>query len=92
MNEQVSPEVKAERCRRLAELEIELGDRYFRELVGRRLQVLIESPVPERPGQMIGTACRYAPVELPGTTAMRRQFRDVVAAAARDGRIFATSR
>ena len=91
MPEQVPPEVKAERCRRLAELEIELRDRYFRQLVGRRLQVLVESPVIERPGQMIGTACRYAPVELSGTTAMRRQFRDVVATAVDDGRIIATA-
>jgi threonylcarbamoyladenosine tRNA methylthiotransferase MtaB len=88
---QVRPEVKAERCHRLAELEIELRDRYFRQLVGRRLQVLVESPVPERPGQMIGTACRYAPVELSGTPAMRRQFREVVATAVHDGRIIATA-
>lgn len=87
---QVLPEIKAERCRRLAELEIELRDRFFHQLIGRRLQVLVESPLPERPGQMIGTACRYAPVELPGTTALRRQFRDVVAATVRDGRIIAT--
>jgi len=87
MPDQVPPPVKAERCRRLAELEVELRDRYFRELVGRRLQVLVESPLPERPSQMIGTACRYVPVELRGTTAMRRQFRDVIAASVGDGRI-----
>ncbi|HEX4000905.1 MAG TPA: MiaB/RimO family radical SAM methylthiotransferase [Pirellulales bacterium] len=84
---QVPPEVKAERCRRLAGLEVELRDRYFRQLIGRRLQVLVESPVPERPGQMIGTACRYAPVELVGTPAQRRQFREVVASEVRGDRI-----
>ena len=89
MPDQVPPPVKADRCRRLAELEIELRDRYFRELIGRRLQVLVESPMPERPGRMIGTACRYAPVELPGTTTMRRQFREVVAESVCDGRILA---
>ena len=89
MPDQVPPPVKADRCRRLAELEIELRDRYFRELIGRRLQVLVESPLPERPGQMIGTACRYAPVELPGTTAMRRQFREVIAGSLCEGRIIA---
>ena len=87
MPDQVPPPVKADRCRRLAELEIELRERYFRDLIGRRLQVLVESPLPERPGRMIGTACRYAPVELRGTTAMRRQFREVVASMVRDGRI-----
>ena len=35
----------------------------------RELRVLIESPVENRPGNMLGTACRYAPVELPGTIA-----------------------
>ena len=64
--DQVAPEIKAERCRRLGELEIELRDRYFRQLVGRRLRVLVESPVADRPGRMVGTSCRYAPVELLG--------------------------
>ncbi len=44
---------------------------------GMRLRVLIESPIPDRPGRMVGTACRYAPVELPGTVAMRKQFAEV---------------
>jgi tRNA A37 methylthiotransferase MiaB len=61
----VAPEVKAERCRRLAELETRLRERYFRGLLGRRLEVLVEGPA-ERPGRVVGTACRYAPVELAG--------------------------
>jgi tRNA A37 methylthiotransferase MiaB len=68
-------------------LERELRDTYFTQLVGRRLRVMVESPVAERPGWMVGTACRYAPVELPAAESARRQFRDVTAKAVRDGRI-----
>jgi threonylcarbamoyladenosine tRNA methylthiotransferase MtaB len=87
MDAQIMPEIKADRCRRLGKLEIELRDGYFRQLAGRRLRVLVESPVPERPGFMVGTSCRYAPVELPGDIALRRKFVDVVAGDVTDGRI-----
>ncbi len=89
MPDQITPEVKAERCRRLGELEIELRDRYFCTLTGRRLRVLVESPVAERPGRMVGTSCRYAPVELHGDISMRKQFVDVVAGRTIEGRILA---
>jgi threonylcarbamoyladenosine tRNA methylthiotransferase MtaB len=65
MSGQVPPGVKADRARRLAELEIRLRDRYFARLVGRTLEVLVESPA-ARPGMVLGTSCRYAGVELPG--------------------------
>jgi threonylcarbamoyladenosine tRNA methylthiotransferase MtaB len=84
---QITPEIKADRCRRLGELEIELRNRYFNSLVGRRLRVLVESPLADRPGYMVGTSCRYAPVELPGDVSLRRQFVDLIAGAAIDDRI-----
>jgi threonylcarbamoyladenosine tRNA methylthiotransferase MtaB len=87
MDGQISPDVKADRGRRLAELESELRDRYFRGLAGRQLRVLVESPVADRPGRMVGTSCRYAPVELDGTTALRRLFVDVTASSVADGHI-----
>ncbi len=89
MPEQVRPEIKAERSSRLAELETELRDRYFRTLLGRRFRVLAESPIADRPGFMHGTACRYAPVTLPGDVSLRRHFVDVTAAEVVDGRIVA---
>jgi threonylcarbamoyladenosine tRNA methylthiotransferase MtaB len=89
MDGQVAPAIKADRCRRLGELEIELRDRYFRQLAGRRLRVLVESPVPDRPGRMVGTSCRYAPVEMPGDVSLRRKFADVIGGAVIDGRIVA---
>jgi len=65
MADQIAPQEKAERSRRLAELERRLRDRYFRSLVGRELEVLPESHG-EKPRTLVGTASRYAPVELQG--------------------------
>ncbi len=49
MSDQVDPATKAERARRLAELELTLRARYFDQLVGRGVRVLVESPLAERP-------------------------------------------
>ncbi len=87
MPHQVAPEIKADRGRRLGELEVELRDRYFCQLAGRRLRVLVESPVANRPGRMVGTSCRYAPVEVAGDLSLRRKFVDVIAGDVVDGRI-----
>jgi threonylcarbamoyladenosine tRNA methylthiotransferase MtaB len=89
MPDQVPPPVKAARLEQLAALEIELRDAYYQSLRGMNLRVLIESPLENRPGHMLGTACRYAPVELPGDVSMRKQFADAVAGGAHAGRIIA---
>jgi threonylcarbamoyladenosine tRNA methylthiotransferase MtaB len=86
MPDQIAPDVKAERCRRLAQLEARLRDRYFTSLVGRQLEVLVESPA-EHPGYVVGTACRYAPVELPGAEDSIGRFLKVTAAQVANGRI-----
>lgn len=64
MPEQTPPEVKKRRCAELADLETTLRDAYYRRLVGNPLQVLVESHLPGN--KAIGTACRYAPVEMHG--------------------------
>jgi threonylcarbamoyladenosine tRNA methylthiotransferase MtaB len=64
MTDQVAPPVKAERKERLAELERELRETYFRSLIGRELTVLVEGPSERTPGGWAGTSCRYAPVEI----------------------------
>jgi threonylcarbamoyladenosine tRNA methylthiotransferase MtaB len=89
MPDQLSPEVKADRARRLGELEHELRDRYYASLVGRRLRVLVESPIESRPGCMVGTSCRYAPVVFRGDISQQKQFVDVIAGSLDDGRIVA---
>jgi threonylcarbamoyladenosine tRNA methylthiotransferase MtaB len=62
----VPPPVVQERRRRLLEIERETAAAYHRSLLGRRLDVLVESADPERPGRVRGTSCRYAPVSLAG--------------------------
>ncbi len=44
-------------------------------------------PVDRRPGQMIGTSCRYAPVEFEGSITERKQFVEVVAQSTENGTI-----
>lgn len=63
---QVSGEVCHGRHERLKELADSLALRYHHQLVGRRLDVLVEAKPSSRPGFVLGTACRYVPVELPG--------------------------
>lgn len=63
MEDPVDPARKAERSQRLARLEDELKANYWRRLVGRNLQVLVESL---KNGRGLGTSCRYAPVEVSG--------------------------
>jgi threonylcarbamoyladenosine tRNA methylthiotransferase MtaB len=89
MPHQIPPPIKRTRCRQLADLAAQLRDDYFASLIDRRLQVLIESPVADRPGMVAGTACRYAPVELPGSDDQCGQLVDGVATQVADGRILA---
>jgi threonylcarbamoyladenosine tRNA methylthiotransferase MtaB len=87
MDAQVPAELKADRSRRLAVLERELQNQYFAGLIGRRLRVLVESPAAERPGHMVGTSCRYAPVLFAGNVSQRKQFVNVQADSTLDGNI-----
>lgn len=68
---QVDKQVKQERVERLLALETELRSDYYRSLVGRRLEVMVESSQPsvdlesgEPQYVHRGTSCRYAPVEF----------------------------
>lgn len=63
----IAPDRKKDRIRRLGELERGLARRYYEDLQGRRLQVLVEAKPASQAGRVLGTACRYAPVELPGS-------------------------
>ncbi|MFM8582446.1 MAG: tRNA (N(6)-L-threonylcarbamoyladenosine(37)-C(2))-methylthiotransferase MtaB [Planctomycetaceae bacterium] len=62
---QVHAAVRQERVARLGLLEGELQRQYYRSLVGRDLEVMIEARPASTPGWVQGTACRYAPVEFP---------------------------
>jgi len=64
--ERVPPPVVAERRQRLLSLERELASAFYRRLIGRRLDVLVEAAASARPGHVTGTSCRYAPVIFAG--------------------------
>ena len=84
----VPPEVSARRRERLHEMERELAAAYHRSLLGRRLEVLVEGPAPDRPGHVIGTSCRYAPVVVEGhAPALIRQLIPVRAERCEQGAI-----
>jgi threonylcarbamoyladenosine tRNA methylthiotransferase MtaB len=86
IKEAVAPSVVAERRRRLHDLERELADRYLHDLLGRRLDVLVEGADPRRPGWVHGTSCRYVPVTFSGhAPALLRQRVPVRAIAVEDG-------
>jgi len=90
MPQQISPEVKQRRVERLQALGDELRDRYYRSLAGRRLKVLVEGRLTDRPDVAAGTACRYAQVELEcgdQPTPERSTMVEVVAGEVIDGRI-----
>jgi threonylcarbamoyladenosine tRNA methylthiotransferase MtaB len=78
MPNQVPKRIKRERARRLAALEQRLLNRYARSLIGRRLQVMLESPVADRPGWAYGTSCRYVHVAVPATEDCYGRFCEVV--------------
>jgi threonylcarbamoyladenosine tRNA methylthiotransferase MtaB len=82
----VPPPVVADRRRRLLHLEQETAAAYFRRLIGRRLEVLVEGSDPRRPGHVRGTSCRYAPVAFEGyAPALVRRLVPVRAAGLADG-------
>lgn len=67
--DQVHPEVRKERVRRLSELERDLAQDYYRELVGTELELLVERTSELSENWVRGTDRRYIPVEVPGTSA-----------------------
>ncbi|MCA9000183.1 MAG: tRNA (N(6)-L-threonylcarbamoyladenosine(37)-C(2))-methylthiotransferase MtaB, partial [Planctomycetaceae bacterium] len=68
--DQVSPEIRKQRCQTLAHLERDLAFRYYQRHVGRELEVLVERTCDEHPGWVRGTDRHYMPVILPGTKAL----------------------
>ena len=61
MTGQISKQEKSDRVRRLSAIEDDLRREYFDRLVGRHLQVLVQSNDGD---EQFGTSCRYAPVQL----------------------------
>jgi threonylcarbamoyladenosine tRNA methylthiotransferase MtaB len=85
MPDQVTAEIKTDRTRELTTLADRLRDRYYATLRGRELQVLVEPRSAPRPGFLLGTSCRYAPVEVPAAGAKIRELVTVTAGDVVDG-------
>lgn len=75
---QVRDGLKQERAAQLEQIARAGAQRYLESLVGRELEVLVESPVVGRPGWMLGTADRYVAVRLPGNCDLTGQAVRVV--------------
>jgi len=84
---QVANRIAQRRAEELGALGGRLANRYARELLGRRVQVLVESPAPDRPGWMQGTGDRYVSVIVPGGRELIGQFVETVAKRVENGRI-----
>jgi tRNA A37 methylthiotransferase MiaB len=91
MPDQVPPHVKAQRAQRLAALEAQLRTEYFAALRGAPLRVLVESTSAKDRDCLLGTACRYAPVELSGPSTWRGRLIDVHAEGTQDGKLVAVA-
>jgi threonylcarbamoyladenosine tRNA methylthiotransferase MtaB len=88
MPRQIPAEVKRERAGMLTALSRRLTEAYHAGLVGRTLDVLVEGESRHTPGNVAGTACRYAAVEFPGTMKLEGRIVPVRVETARDGRTF----
>ena len=76
---QVPFPVKRRRAEELAKIGRHLRAQYCRSLLGRRLQVLVEYPLNDGSGMLLGTCERYVPVELPDGEDRLRRLVEVVA-------------
>jgi threonylcarbamoyladenosine tRNA methylthiotransferase MtaB len=83
--DQVSPQVRKERCSQLAELGGAMAHEFYRSREGTPLEVLVERVSNSHPGWVRGTDRRYIPVEVPGTTDDVGQILNVLAEKAQTG-------
>lgn len=76
------------RAAKLGKLGKTLRNRLLTETLGVRQRVLVEGPVPGKPGRMAGTSDHYLPVAVPGTAELIGQFAWVEGRRVSDGRIW----
>jgi tRNA-2-methylthio-N6-dimethylallyladenosine synthase len=77
MPNQLPEEVKEQRNHRLLDAMNEQGNRHYQELVGRRMQILVEGPSKKNPARMMGrTRCNKI-VVFNGSERHRGQLMDV---------------
>lgn len=78
-SEQISPPILQDRRNRLLIADRELRLKYYDSLVGRTMDLLVESEDPDRPGKMRGTTCRYAASLLETVPALAGRLVPVIA-------------
>jgi threonylcarbamoyladenosine tRNA methylthiotransferase MtaB len=87
MSDQVPASVKAQRCQELTAIERQLRLGYYGSLVGRKLNVLVESPVEGSQRHWLGTTCRYAPIQLSAAQQDEGQIIEVTAVRVEEDRL-----
>ncbi len=92
MPNQIPGNIQRERFERLAAIAGPLREAFFQSLLGRRLQVLLESETPDDATNLLqtnllATSARYAPVELPPDAAKPGDLVEVTAQRIECGRI-----
>lgn len=97
MSEQIHGDIKSDRMNRLRELESQLRERYFRCLIGRRLEVLAEAPVESNESHnpnatfLEGTTCRYTPSRFQAELHDCGRLLPVIAREYQEGRLLCDS-
>ncbi len=88
--DQLPKPVKSARANHLIQLEAGLRRRYFQQLAGMPLRVLVEGVDPDSPAHLIGTSCRYAPVVFRSSEDVEGTLVDVTAGQPSGDRLTAT--
>ena len=89
MENQLPKQVKKDRGKQLGLVEDQMREEYFASLIGSELEVLVEAKDRNSDGQLVGTACRYAPVQFTGEEAMIGSLVKVIAERVEGDRILA---
>ena len=77
MPDQLPEKIKEERNHRLLDVMNEQGNRHYQELVGRRMQILVEGPSKKNPARMMGRKRCNKIVVFNGSERHRGQLMDV---------------
>ena len=91
MSDQVPEHVKRRRAEQLGSLGQQVRARVLERFLGRRLRVLIESPLHGDNALMLGTSQNYLPVEVAGPGIMPGQFHPLVGCRIVNGRLHAVA-
>jgi len=84
---QITNRLVHERAERLIELGKRLSAQWLKRFLGRCLRVLVESPLSDRTGRLLGTSDHYLPVAFPGERNLIGRFVYVLPHKLENGRL-----